>query len=406
MELPYRSLLTALADDPEPIVAEVVADVTGPGDDAAVIESLVRPAVTSLLAGLASAAELSAADQTRFRNEGVDAARRGEGVAAPIDRYLSAGWAIWDVATRHSTADPVSLAALGSALLKAGDAAAAAIAEGHGEAERELARRTGAARRAFADDLLDLVPGDPEALARVTRQAVGLGVDADGRHAVVVAWLGREIGDGGSEAERIERAVARPARGVEVARGRSNPHGAALPVVSSRRGRLVLVVPESGAVTAIVALLADLADGQVWAAVRGESVDGLERIAAAAADALAALAIVERVGPFSTVVMAEVVALERALLADRVRLAAAVERELGPLLAAPRVGATLVDTAAAWLASRQNVRATARALGVAPRTVTYRLGRIEALLGRRMDGPTTMRLATALLARELLESTP
>ncbi len=394
----YVPLLDALAADSEPIVAAVVADVALPGDDPVAVAALVRPAVEGLIAGLGRGPALPGADLGRLHREGAAAARSGEGVAAPIDRYLSSGWAIWDVATRHPSADPAALAALGAALLRAGDAAAAAIAEGHGEAEREMAARTASARRALVDDLLDLVPGDSEAIARLTRRAIGLGIDHGAACTVVVAWLGRELEDVGPEAARIERALARPVRHPSA---RSSPP----PMIAARRGRLVLVTSEGVAQTTLHRLLADLADGGGWAAVSGGAAQGLASVAGIVADALAALRIVERIGPAVTVVDAADMALGRAMLADPARLDAAVERELGPLLRAPRAGRELVATIAAYVANRQNVRATARALGLAPRTVTYRLRRIETLLGRRLDGPTIRRLLTALMALDLLEAT-
>jgi hypothetical protein len=86
-------------------------------------------------------------------------------------------------------------------------------------------------------------------------------------------------------------------------------------------------------------------------------------------------------------------ALERALLAEPALLRSAIDVELGPLLEAPRA-AGLVETLETYLGERENVRATARRLGVAPRTVTYRLERIERLLGGRLDASRRLRLGT------------
>jgi DNA-binding PucR family transcriptional regulator len=75
-----------------------------------------------------------------------------------------------------------------------------------------------------------------------------------------------------------------------------------------------------------------------------------------------------------------------------------VERELGALLADARMGEELIETLEVYLGSRQNIRETARRLHLAPRTVAYRLERIETLLGHGLDGDVAMRLSTALLA--------
>jgi DNA-binding PucR family transcriptional regulator len=80
-----------------------------------------------------------------------------------------------------------------------------------------------------------------------------------------------------------------------------------------------------------------------------------------------------------------------------------VARWLGPLDDAGRGSGALVPTLEAWLDAEHSVTGTARALGVAPRTVTYRLERIATLLGLpALDAPARERLAAALLARRLL----
>ena len=50
------------------------------------------------------------------------------------------------------------------------------------------------------------------------------------------------------------------------------------------------------------------------------------------------------------------------------------------------MGEELVQTLEVYLASRQNIRETARRLHLASRTVAYRLERIESLLGTSLDG--------------------
>jgi DNA-binding PucR family transcriptional regulator len=72
--------------------------------------------------------------------------------------------------------------------------------------------------------------------------------------------------------------------------------------------------------------------------------------------------------------------------------------ELGPL-AGPAAARHrhLRDTLEAWFAARENVSATATALEIAPRTVSYRLRRTEALLGhpiaaRRAELEAALRL--------------
>ena len=77
---------------------------------------------------------------------------------------------------------------------------------------------------------------------------------------------------------------------------------------------------------------------------------------------------------------------------------AAIEQELGPLLADARMGEELIETLEVYLGSEQNIREAARRLHLAPRTVAYRLERIETLLGEELDGEVAMRLSAAILA--------
>jgi DNA-binding PucR family transcriptional regulator len=81
------------------------------------------------------------------------------------------------------------------------------------------------------------------------------------------------------------------------------------------------------------------------------------------------------------------------------------QRELGPLLADQRMGEELIETLEVYLGSKQNIRETARRLHLAPRTVAYRLERIETLLGVRLDGEITMRLGAALIALRVTRET-
>jgi DNA-binding PucR family transcriptional regulator len=68
------------------------------------------------------------------------------------------------------------------------------------------------------------------------------------------------------------------------------------------------------------------------------------------------------------------------------------------LLTDPRMGEELIETLQVYLGSKQNIREAARRLHLAPRTVAYRLERIESLLGETLEGDVTLRLSAALLA--------
>ena len=93
--------------------------------------------------------------------------------------------------------------------------------------------------------------------------------------------------------------------------------------------------------------------------------------------------------------------IERLLLSDPALASSVIERELGPLLADPRMGEELVETLQTYFDAGENRRETARRLHLADRTVTYRLERAETLLGHGFDGEAGRRLNLALTLRRL-----
>jgi sugar diacid utilization regulator len=146
---------------------------------------------------------------------------------------------------------------------------------------------------------------------------------------------------------------------------------------------------------------AGLTEVRWWGVVAGPV--PLEAVATAYTDAVDALRVAPAMVPARTLVAVDDLALERALVADPVLATAGVERWLSPLADAPRGGRELVRTLSAWLDAGRSVTATSRALGVAPRTVSYRLARIATLLRvPELDADVVARLSAALLVARLL----
>lgn len=394
---PYGAVLEAIREDLDPIVGEVARDVSRPGEDLEAVSAAARRALEWTIRALLRAEELTPDELARLRLTGSRAAREGEPLQRLLDRYLTSGWVLWSAATRPAAGDPAALAALGTALLKAGDSAAGALAEGYGQAEREIAARTGAARREFLDELLELAPDDPTAAARITRRAAHFGLAPGDRYRVLVAGIGRELEDEAPEVLGVTLALDRP--------GRSGRDGAAgPPIVATTRGRLVLLARASWpGVGVLEAVLDDLTGPEGWLAVEAPLAEGLAGVAPAFGAAFGALLVAERLG-LGGHRTADDLLLERAFLTDEVLLRAAIDHELGPILAAPRNGEELLRTVAAYVSARQNLSAAARDLGVGVRTVSYRLARVEELLGRPLAGEEMLRLATSLFARRLLDA--
>lgn len=315
-----------------------------------------------------------------------DAAAAGRPVAALIDAYLSAGWAIWDAANDPSPEGPTpSLHALGGRLLRAGDVAAATIADAYAEAEAQLAARGASARREYLDELLAARPGD-RSMPSLVRRAPAFGLDPDARYRVVVVGADRELTDADPAAIRAATLL-----------------GPRATAILTNGGRLVVIARSGAAREAMLSGILDTAfAGLDWVAAVADAEAGIGGLGAAAAVAHDSVAVLERIGRFGRLEPVDAVAFERVLVADPAALDAAVVATLRPLSTGPRTGPDLLQTLRVFLETGANRRETARRLGVATRTVTYRLARVEALLGTRLSGPSLVRLAAVVHAATLV----
>jgi hypothetical protein len=399
---PYLLALVALEADESAVArlaAAIARDVAGDAEPspASVVEA--EGALAWLLAALRAGPLPDDAALRALREDAAREARAGRPLRPVLDRTLSAGWLLWQDASARGTLSKDGLTALGEALLRTGDAAAAAIADAHAMAEREVATRSASAMRELLDDLLELAVADDAGRARLVRRLAGAGIPVEQQVTVIIADAARDLADGDPAVVEVARRLGRGSlTGLGDPRALGSPVPA--PVVAAAHGRLVLLVPTSKPEPGIPAALDAL--GSTWVATSASAVT-LLNVAAATREASAALAIAVAGPARRRIVPSRQLSLERAVLADPSLLRAAIEVELGPLLAASRA-AGLVETLETYLGERENVRATARRLGVASRTVTYRLERIERLLGGRLDADRRLRLATVLYARRLLRA--
>jgi hypothetical protein len=389
-QIAWSSLVAGLLAGRDRIATDVAADLGGDATAEA-----VTPVVERFLRALAGGHRLSGAELVAFRSEGAAAANAAIPLARPLDAYLSTAWVTWEHVVNPGPGGAVApagvLASLGAALLRAGDDIAAALADGYTRAERALAARAGATRRAVLDELL--IPTSPGVVAqtRLSRRAVLVGLDPAMPYGLLLVRAATELEDEGPEVEEVARRLARdPAR---------RPH-----LVSVRDGDLVVLLagPWQGLGPAERAVIGAV-PGSWWGV--GVTPDLLPTLPRAYAAALDALRVAPACAPAGTMTDVRTMALERSLVADPELAAAGVERWLGPLVGSGRGGEALVTTLEAWLDEGLAVTGTARALGVAPRTVTYRLERAARLLGLpELDAAARERLATALLTRRLLEA--
>jgi hypothetical protein len=394
----YTPALDAITPDIDTIADAVARDVTGLPDPPAAEVAAARIAVGWLVGALRRGVVPQAVDLRPLREDAARRAHEGEPLQPVLDRTLSAGWILWRVLTVQGRLPADQLAALGEALLRTGDVAAAAIADAHSAAERDAATRSATALREVLDRLLELPEGDEPARALLARRLGELGVPVDRPVTVVLADVGRDLEDGDELVGEVARILA-PGPAATVGDPRSLAGPAPGPAVAAAGGRLVVLVPRLRRPLDVERVLRAVAPR--FAAAASEA-DSLLTAAATLREVRAALAVILRRGARDQVVDAGSVYLERAMLAEPGLLRAAVERELGILDSAPR-GSALVDTLRAYFAERENVRAAGRRLGIAPRTVAYRLARIEQITGGPFDASKRLRLAAALFARDLLE---
>lgn len=377
--------LEARATSIAAVVARDIAAATGaPAPNLAA----ARVAVDWLLAELRAGDGVRLVALDALRDEARRAAATGLPVASVLDPYLSAGWAIWETAVGLPEAVRF-LPRLGGVLLRAGDAAAAAIAAAYADAEASHAARTASARREFLDELLNARPGDPS-LPGLARRAPTYGLAAGVAVRAVLAAADWDLIDDDPAVGRLAAELGPRASMVATDRGRA----------------LALVRVDAFRDTAVRSALDGALGTGRWSAVAVTADGGLPGIGQAVATAHAALAIAVRLGRRGTIEPPETTLLEQALLADEEPLARAVEGVLAPLVTTPRTGAALVQTLRVYLETAGNRRETARRLGLAPRTVAYRLRRIEARLDMRLAGPGLLRLAAALFVLDLLDSDP
>jgi hypothetical protein len=382
------SRLTEIIDRLRSRGAEMISDVAA--DLGAADPDAVAPTVLRFLDMITGGPGLGDADRLRLRQEGATAARHGQPLASLLDGYLSTAWVTWDHAVGlDPPLPPAATRTLGAALLRAGDDIAAEVSDGYTAAERALATTAGATRQAILEELLTRTPLDAGSTARLLRRAALAGLDPGQAHHVLVLRTAGDPESNGDLVDELERRLARdPVR---------------RPSLVAARG--VDVVAVAGAPwrdgPAFADLTTELTDQPWWGVVAGPV--ALEALAQAYAESVEALRLAPGLLPAGSLVGVDALALERALVADPILAVAAVDRWLGPLVTAPRGGGALVRTLEAWLGAGQSVTATARALGVAPRTVSYRLDRIASLLGQRSLGPDVVaRLSAALLMSTLV----
>jgi hypothetical protein len=354
---------------------------------------------------------------------GVIAARQGRrlflfnGVNAEISRRM---WehAAAELATRGEP--PERFIELGRWLMLWTSMSSLAVGEGYRATERELLDRDVAARRAALDELVGSIATDTRARARLRRLGTRYGLDPYATYRVAAILPGPELDptpeDPGLDdddlhdlARRIDQLLSR--------RGASDrPYsGIRVPVAFTWRGSVVAILGSDSREwerlqEATEAVLSPTAQAhrqagtppgeQMWTAI-AMLADGVPALGRSMVELQEGLRVATRIGRRGVIDDVAELGVERLLLSDPELVETIVERELGPILADPRMGDELVETLQTYFDVGGNRRATARRLHLADRTVAYRLERAADLLGHGFDGEAGRRLNVALTLRRL-----
>ena len=320
--------------------------------------------------------------------------------------------AIWEFGTAEIQRQDLGHEAyveLGRWLVLTTEMSSLAVGEGYRATERELLARDVGARRAAIDELLGAVPADGRGAARLRRLAMRFGLEPDASYRVAAILPGPDadptpeepgIDDADLEtmARRIDQSLRRPGRTDD---GAST--GIRVPLAVTWRGAIVAILGSDPREwqrlkEAVEKVFGSGAPSWIAIATQADGVTGARPIAGRAPGGPPGRRRHRSPRRHRRPLRARI---ERLLLSDPDLAAAIVERELGPLLADPRMGDELIETLQVFFDAGGNRREAARRLHLADRTIAYRLERAEDLLGHGLEGDAGRRLNVALTLRRL-----
>ncbi len=275
------------------------------------------------------------------------------------------------------------------------DDGAAATFEGFLAHEVELAATNSERRRSLLDELLTAPRTAPEDRARLRRRAERQGIDPDETYRLILLHAY------GRTDEALDMAIDALERAIRVPVPEYRARAIGLSTVIEWRGRMLVIGRASWSGESRLRSALSRILGQDWVAVDSGTVDGIEPLADALSTLQHGVGVAASLGRRGWVGDPGSLALESLLMLDDELVGSAIDQELGPLLADPRMADELIETLEVYLGARQNIAEAARRLHLSTRTVAYRLERIETLLGRPLEGDSIARLGAGLLALRL-----
>jgi hypothetical protein len=364
--------------------------------DSGVPASLLGDFLVDATNAIVSGRRLSERRVRRYERHGEEAAALGVGLSSLVDLYLSAGWRLWRelpaLTERHAGhARPAQLLDAGVGMLRTSDDVVAAVASGYQRAHGDQLTHSAATRREFIDDLLAHHGAAGELASRA--EAFGLHLAAGHRVAVL-----REPG------ERLDDSKVLVGYAIDACRGLP---GNLPSLVTTKDGNLIVIVegPEPDSrhtVSLIVTTLrrtAPALEVGVGRSRAGEA--GPMRSFREAADCLL---LGERLRLAADTAYADDLIAYLALARDPDLLAELVTSVLKPLIGLRGGAADAISTLQAYLDNHGSATATARALHLSVRGLTYRMQRIQGVLSRDLDdSQQRLTVELALLAARLLD---
>jgi hypothetical protein len=345
---------------------------------------------------------------------GYIAATRGRRLILFLALNAAVRRAVWEhgaaAIQRHGLGQD-RFAELGRWLLLWTEMSTLATSEGYRAAERDILARDVAAQRAALDELLGSTSPEGSVTARLRRLAIRCGLDPDASLRLAAVLPGPDADptpdDPGMDdddlqaiADRIDRLLRRPVRRDADAGVAS---GLRLPLAITWRGAIVAILgPDAHQWHRLKDAVANVlgAGTLSWTGI-AVRVEGVRALAASLLELQEGLRVADGIGRRGFIDDIAELGVERLLLSDPELASTVIERELGPLLADPRMGTELIETLQVFFDAGKNGRETARRLHLADRTVAYRLERAEGLLGHGFDGEAGRRLSIALTLRRL-----
>lgn len=332
----------------------------------------------------------------QWQREGARMAREAIPAERVMDGALTLNWAIWEVAMRQDDVDHGIVVDFADRLMRGMDEGLKAVSQGYLEVEVEIAAAHSGKRRSVLEEVLGAPRSTPEDRARIRRRGERYGLSPmEPYRLILILAPGRDDPVLARSVDALEHRIRVPG-----SHHRRQP-GIRLPVVLDWRGRILVFTTADWTGEGRLREALPEVVGEDYVAVDSGTVSGCDALAGALSHAEYTLGVASSLGRTGWLGDPGRLALETTFLLDDELVTAAIGQELGPLLADPRMGEDLVETLEVYLGSRQNIRETARRLHLAPRTVAYRLERIETLLGRAVEGDTAVRLGAALLARRV-----